>query len=85
MQVFVKTVYIQFKNPITGQPTKKVAEHYFGRRVVALINGEERMFKFTKDELPFEDTITELEDLIVQLVAKEAEKLENEQNSAFQG
>ncbi|MBW4827658.1 MAG: hypothetical protein KZY61_00960 [Clostridiaceae bacterium] len=63
MDVIIKRSAIQFKNPTTGQPTRAVEEHYNGRRIVADINGEERMFRLKKDEIPFivdEDEMIEM-------------------------
>jgi len=54
MKVIIVSSSIQFKNPQIGQPTRAVAEHYNGRRIIALVDGEEQMFRFKKDELPFD-------------------------------
>ncbi|MGG3891996.1 hypothetical protein [Metabacillus fastidiosus] len=53
MNIVLKELKLQFKNPIIGQPTRAIEEHYYGRRVVALVNGSEKQFYFTKDEMPF--------------------------------
>ena len=53
MNIFIKESRIQFKNPQIGQPTRAVEEHYNGRRIIADVDGEERMFRFKKDEMPF--------------------------------
>ena len=63
MNIIIKSSSIQFKNPQIGQPTRAVEEHYNGRRIIADINGEERMFRFKKEEMPFvvdEDGMIEL-------------------------
>ena len=63
MDIFIKSSSIQFKSPQIGQPTRAVEEHYNGRRIVADVNGEERMFRFKKEEMPFlieEDDMIEL-------------------------
>ncbi len=52
--IIIKTSTMQFKNPQIGQPTRAIEEHYNGRRVEALVNGEEQMFRFKKDELAFD-------------------------------
>ena len=54
MNIIIKSSNIQFKNPQIGQPTRAVEEHYNGRRITALVDGEEQMFRFKKDELPFD-------------------------------
>jgi hypothetical protein len=54
MQIIIKSSNIQFKNPQIGQPTRAVEEHYNGRRITALVDGEEQMFRFKKDELAFD-------------------------------
>ena len=53
MNIIIKSSNIQFKNPNIGQPTRAVEEHYNGRRIIADVDGEERMFRFKKDEIPF--------------------------------
>ena len=63
MNIIIKSSSIQFKNPQIGQPTRAVEEHYNGRRIIAMVNDEERMFRFKKDEMPFiidEDGMIEL-------------------------
>lgn len=63
MDIFIKESKIQFRNPQIGQPTRAVEEHYNGRRIIADVDGEERMFRFEKDEMPFvidEDGMVEL-------------------------
>lgn len=52
--IIIKSSNIQFKNPVIGEPTRAVKEHYNGRRVVALIDEEKDVFQFTKDEVSFE-------------------------------
>lgn len=53
MNIIIKSSSIQFKNPQIGQPTRAVEEHYNGRRIIAMVNDEERMFRFKRDELAF--------------------------------
>jgi hypothetical protein len=63
MNVIIVSSYIQFKNPQIGQPTRAVEEYYNGRRIIADVDGEERMFRFKKEEMPFicdEDEMIEL-------------------------
>ena len=63
MNIIIKSSNIQFKNPQIGQPTRAVEEHYNGRRIIADADGEERMFRFKKEEMPFicdEDEMIEL-------------------------
>lgn len=54
MNIIIKSSNIQFKNPQIGQPTRAVEEHYNGRRIEAIVNGEEQMFRFKKNELAFD-------------------------------
>ena len=54
MNIIIKSSAIQFKNPQIGQPTRAVEEHYNGRRITALVDGEEQIFRFKKEELPFD-------------------------------
>lgn len=61
--IIIKSSTIQFRNPNIGQPTRAVEEHYNGRRILVVLDGEERMFRFKKDEMPFiidEDEMIEL-------------------------
>lgn len=63
MNIIIKSSNIQFKNPQIGQPTRAVEEHYNGRRIIADVDGEERVFRFKKEEMPFicdEDEMIEL-------------------------
>ncbi len=53
MNIIIVSSHIQFKNPQIGQPTRAVEEHYYGRRIKALVDGEERLFRFNKNELAF--------------------------------
>ena len=53
MEIIIQTSNIQFKNPQIGQPTRAVEEHYNGRRITALVDGEEQLFRFKKNELAF--------------------------------
>ena len=63
--IIIKSSNIQFRNPQIGQPTRAVEEHYNGRRITALVDGEEQLFRFKKDELAFnvveEDMILAIE------------------------
>ena len=71
MDIFIKSSSIQFKNPQIGQPTRAVEEHYNGRRIIADVGGEERMFRFKKDEMPFICDEDEMIELIEQRVLAE--------------
>lgn len=74
MDIFIKSSSIQFKNPQIGQPTRAVEEHYNGRRIIADINGEERMFRFKKDEMPFLVDEDEMIELIRQKIEEEEQQ-----------
>ncbi|MDQ0176702.1 hypothetical protein [Bacillus chungangensis] len=54
MNVIITRSNIQFKNPNIGQPTRSVEEHYNGRRITALIDGKERLFRIKPEEMLFE-------------------------------
>ncbi len=71
MNIIIKSSNIQFKNPNIGQPTRAVEEHYNGRRIIADVNGEERMFRFKKEEMPFIVDEDEMIGLIEQRVLAE--------------
>ncbi len=68
MNIIIRSSSIQFKNPQIGQPTRAVEEHYNGRRIVADVDGEERLFRFKKDEMPFAIDEDEMVELIKQRV-----------------
>ena len=71
MNIFIKESKIQFKNPQIGQPTRAVEEHYNGRKIIADVDGEERMFRFKKEEMPFLIDEDEMIELIEQRVLAE--------------
>ncbi|GAB2558112.1 hypothetical protein [Gracilibacillus alcaliphilus] len=76
MEVIIKSSNIQFKNPQIGQPTRAVADHYNGRRITALVDGEEQLYRFKKDELAFE---VDEDDMIEAIEQRERESQETEQ------
>lgn len=55
---------ILFKNPSVGQVTKAIEEHYNGRRVVAMVDEERKLFRFDKEELAFTATESDMETAI---------------------
>lgn len=71
MDIYIKSSSIQFKNPQIGQPTRAVEEHYNGRRIIADVNGEERLFRFKKEEMPFLIDEDEMIELIRQKIEEE--------------
>lgn len=71
MDILIKESKIQFRNPNIGQPTRAVEEHYNGRRIIADVDGEERMFRFKKEEMPFICDEDEMIELIEQRVLAE--------------
>lgn len=71
MNIIIKSSNIQFKNPNIGQPTRAVEEHYNGRRLIADVDGEERMFRFKKEEMPFLIDEDEMIELIEQRIFEE--------------
>lgn len=68
MEIIIKSSNIQFKNPQIGQPTRAVPEHYNGRRISALVDGREKMYRFKKEDLPFE---ADEDDMIAAIEASE--------------
>lgn len=71
MNIIIKESKIQFKNPQVGQPTRAIEEHYNGRRIIADVDGEEEMFRFKKEEMPFIVGEDEMIGLIEQRVLAE--------------
>ncbi|MBK3495327.1 hypothetical protein JFL43_10795 [Viridibacillus sp. YIM B01967] len=53
MNITLKESKLQFKNPVIGQPTRAVEDHYYARRIVAIVEGNESQFRFMASELPF--------------------------------
>ena len=74
MNIIIKSSNIQFKNPQIGQPTRAVEEHYNGRRIIADVDGKERMFRFKKEEMPFMVDEDEMIELIRQKIEKEEQQ-----------
>lgn len=72
MEIIIVSSNIQFKNPQIGQPTRAVEEHYNGRRITALVDRDEQLFRFNKDELAFG---VDEDDMILAI----EERLSNEQ------
>ena len=55
MSIEIIRTTILFKNPIIGKPTYSIPDHYYARRIFATVDGgEERLFRFMANELPFE-------------------------------
>lgn len=73
MNIIIKSSNIQFKNPQIGQPTRAVEEHYNGRRIIADVDEDERMFRFKKEEMPFMIDEDEMITLIEQRIMEEDE------------
>ncbi len=71
MNIIIKSSNIQFKNPQIGQPTRAVEEHYNGRRIIADVDEDERMFRFKKEEMPFMIDEDEMITLIEQRIMEE--------------
>jgi len=71
VNIIIKSSNIQFKNPQIGQPTRAVEEHYNGRRIIADVDGDERMFRFKKEEMPFMIDEDEMITLIEQRIMEE--------------
>ncbi len=65
MSIILVSSHLQFKNPTLGQPSRAVEEHYYARRIVAIVDGVERQFRFMANELHFlaaeEDMIAAIE------------------------
>lgn len=71
MTIILKSSHLQFKNPVLGQPTRAVEEHYYARRIVAIVDDEERQFRFMASELPFFATEEEMIEAIKNQLIKE--------------
>jgi len=71
MDIVLKESKLQFRNPIIGQPTRAVEEHYYARRIVAVVDGNERQFRFMANELPF----TATEDVMIGAIESKIEEI----------
>ncbi|GIN38448.1 hypothetical protein [Heyndrickxia oleronia] len=78
-EITLKASYIQWKNPIIGQPTRPVKDHYYARRIVAIVNGEERQFRFLSAEIPLEATEEDMLATIEELLQSEQVEKEKEE------
>lgn len=65
MEIYIIESKIRFKAQQPGQQTRPREEHYDGRRIFAEVNGEEQVFRFTKEELPFNATEEQIEQAIL--------------------
>ncbi|CAK7070365.1 hypothetical protein [Tissierella sp.] len=72
MNIIIKESKIQFKSPQIGQPTRAVEEHYNGRRIIAVVDGQEKMLRFKKDEMPF---IVDEDEMILAIEQRLAEEV----------
>ena len=61
---------LRFRAPVLGQQTRPIAEHYAGRRILATVDGQERVFVFDKETLPFDAT----EDEMIQAIEAELKR-----------
>lgn len=60
MTIVLKESILQFKSPVIGQPSKPIEAHYYARRIIAIVDGEEQHFRFMTNELPFIATEDEM-------------------------
>lgn len=67
MNIEIISTSIQFKNPTIGGTTRAVKEHYYARKIIASVDGEDRLFVFMKDEMQF---IVEEADMIAAIKKK---------------
>lgn len=74
MDVAIISSKISFKSPELGMPTYANEQCYNGRRVIAEINGEEKSFRFRKEDIPFRASEEDLEQAV-------KDKIEEENNS----
>lgn len=73
MNIILKESHMQFKSPVLGQPSRAVEEHYYARRIVAVVDGVERQFRFMAAELPYSATEVDMIAKIEQTLAEEAQ------------
>ncbi|GIN71119.1 hypothetical protein J14TS2_15940 [Bacillus sp. J14TS2] len=86
MNIIIKSSTIQFKNPTIGQPSRAVEEHYFGRVVTAVVDGEEKMYRFKPEKLPYhsdeEGMIAAIEERVIEEHQKEHQEEQEEEMEA---
>lgn len=51
MSILILETNILWKSDVIGTPTRRIPEHYYGRSITAKVGGNERMFRFNRDEL----------------------------------
>ncbi|TCZ73066.1 hypothetical protein E0485_15245 [Paenibacillus albiflavus] len=73
MEIIIRKSTIQFKNPQVGQPTRAVGEHYNGRTINASVDGNEKLFRFKKEEIPF---LVDEDEMITTITARVNSELE---------
>ncbi|OMC83367.1 hypothetical protein [Viridibacillus sp. FSL H8-0123] len=56
MTIEIVKTSIQFKNPIIGKPTLAIEEHYYARRITAIVDELERPFRFMASEIALDAT-----------------------------
>lgn len=71
VEIIIIESKIRFKNPNVGQRTRAIEEHYNGRRIRALVDGEEKMFRFTKSELTFTAEESDIEEAILNNIQRD--------------
>lgn len=83
MTILIKQSSVQFKSPVIGQPTKRVAEHFYKRNILASVDGEvERTFSFIASQLPLEATEEDMIAAIQNQLDTEKQNIEVEENAA---
>lgn len=77
MDIIIKELRMQFKNPVLGLPTRPIEGHYIGRRVFAIVDGEDRHMSFTKEDVPMTATEKEITETIENYIQNEQEEIQN--------
>lgn len=74
MEIYIKSSKMNFKAPQPGTPSKAIEEHFESRRIMAIVDGEDKTFVFKKNALPFNATTADMEDAIATEVANETQQ-----------
>ncbi|MFD2129956.1 hypothetical protein ACFSKI_01620 [Pseudogracilibacillus auburnensis] len=76
--IIIERTSIQWKSPIPGTPTRRVPDHYFGRNVHALVDGEENIYRLKPKDIALEATEEDMINVVKTIVDNEKEVKETE-------
>lgn len=81
MNITIQSTGILWKSNVIGTPTRRIPDHYYGRNITAVIDGDEHVFRFSADELKLDALEDEMIVAIEHRVTEEAIKEDQEDNA----